>query len=163
MAFNKLSLREKLFTKTRQEGDCLVWIGQKDPRGYGKLKLAGRQQRAHRLMFELIKGPMPAGMVVLHSCDNTSCVNPAHLSAGTQADNVADMCAKGRRASTKGENNPRARLTQKQVDEIRARFVRYDRRNGARQISREYGVSKTVIQDIVTDRIWREAGEKSTY
>lgn len=65
------------------------------PRGYGQLRIHGRAWLAHRLAYcAYVGGPEPK--CVMHSCDNPSCVNPAHLSGGTQADNMRDMAAKGR-------------------------------------------------------------------
>ncbi len=75
---------------------CWNWLGCKSPQGYGKTSVAGRAARAHRVSYELHKGPIPEGMMVLHSCDNPSCVNPSHLSVGTAADNAADTVARGR-------------------------------------------------------------------
>lgn len=62
--------------------------------GYRRVKYKGRAWLAHRLAFFLETGQEPA--VVMHKCDNTACVRPSHLSAGTQQDNVADMVSKGR-------------------------------------------------------------------
>ena len=123
MAFNRLSLEEKLLSKAkRDESGCLVFVGQKDARGYGRLRLDGRHQRAHRLMYELHHGPIPQGYVVRHRCDNPSCIAIEHLEIGAQLDNVRDMWTRGRARKNLGETNGRAKLTETQVRDIRARY-----------------------------------------
>jgi hypothetical protein len=90
----------RFWAKVTKGGDCWIWNGTKDGKGYGRLHLSGpagrRTVKAHRLAYELHKGPIPSGLEILHACDNPSCVNPAHLSVGTRADNMQDAAAKGR-------------------------------------------------------------------
>lgn len=74
--------------------ECWPWTGRRGGRGYGRVGSCG----AHRLAWELTNGAIPAGLWVLHRCDNPPCVNPSHLWLGTHADNMADMRAKGRSA-----------------------------------------------------------------
>lgn len=78
---------------------CWNWTACKDKNGYGHIALGGKHGGhvlAHRVSYEANVGPIPDGMMVLHSCDNPACVNPAHLRVGTQFDNMADMAARGR-------------------------------------------------------------------
>jgi len=80
--------------------DCWTWLGAHTPAGYGMLTTWNGPRRgiiyAHRLSYEFMFGPLWNGAVVRHTCDNPNCVNPAHLIAGTQQENVDDMMRKGR-------------------------------------------------------------------
>lgn len=80
---------------------CWEWMGAKTGRdGYGRVG----GQRAHRVSWEIANGrPIPEGLIVLHSCDNPPCVNPRHLSVGTNTDNMRDASAKGRLKNGRGE------------------------------------------------------------
>lgn len=81
----------------RPETGCWEWLGARANGGYGLFAVQNpRRITAHRYSWELHNGPIPAGMHVLHHCDNPPCVNPAHLFLGTASDNMRDMLAKGR-------------------------------------------------------------------
>lgn len=76
--------------------DCHYWTAAINPTGYGWLyvgKETGKRvsTTAHRVSYELYKGPIPDGMMVLHNCDNRLCVNPNHLRLGTNSDNMMDL------------------------------------------------------------------------
>ena len=75
---------------------CLEWMGGTNPDGYGKLYLDGKTVATHRIAWENVNGPIPDGMLVLHSCDNPPCCELTHLRLGTVADNSADMVSRGR-------------------------------------------------------------------
>ena len=64
--------------------------------GYGMIRVGGRTVTAHRAIWEISRGPIPAGMLVCHMCDNPACCNPEHLFLGTAKDNALDMMRKGR-------------------------------------------------------------------
>ena len=76
---------------------CWEWTGHQDKDGYGRLRANNKDLRAHRVSWEMHnKRHIPKGMQIMHSCDNPSCVNPAHLSLGTAQDNANDALSKGR-------------------------------------------------------------------
>jgi hypothetical protein len=103
---------------------------------------------AHRISWEIHRGPIPPGLHVCHKCDTPSCVNPDHLFLGTAADNMADKCAKGRGNFRRGMTSGRAKLTDADVVAIRA-----DRRLQA-EIAEAYGVSNPIISRIKSRKIW---------
>ena len=75
-----------------QDGDrCWLWNGATTTHGgYGLLRRGGREYRAHRVMWEMVEGPIPNGMFVCHTCDTPRCVNPRHLFLGSARDNNVD-------------------------------------------------------------------------
>ena len=90
-------MKERLLSKSvAVESGCREYTGFINKDGYGVIKVNGFNQRAHRASYEAFKGPIGEGMVIMHSCDNRSCIEPEHLSEGTQLDNVLDCKAKGR-------------------------------------------------------------------
>ena len=80
----------------KKSGGCWTWLGAKNNQGYGNFNVGGKFERAHRIAYCLSIGEVPAGLFVLHHCDNPSCVNPKHLFLGTQKDNMQDCLKKGR-------------------------------------------------------------------
>jgi hypothetical protein len=133
----------------RTDGDgCWRWTGAKfDERGYGCFTLKRRAVRAHRFAWYVEHGqPMPLGMVVMHICDNPSCVRPSHLVLAPQIENVRDRDAKGRTA--RGESAGRSKLTDEQVATIR------NDPRGHQKVASEYGVARSLVQRIRQRKAW---------
>lgn len=94
---------------------------------------------------------------MLHACDNLLCVNPAHLSEGSPADNVADMVAKGRhgrRGAHPGERHHFAKLTKEKVKKIRDRYASCTASQG--EIAAEFGISQTQVSRIARGKRWQK-------
>jgi hypothetical protein len=92
---------------------CMVWQGVKDHSGYGLIRVDQKTRLVHRVVYEETNGPIPKapgyhGLCVMHACDRRDCINPAHLSLGTQKANIQDAVRKGRMSS--GERNGRAKI-----------------------------------------------------
>jgi hypothetical protein len=89
------SLSERLASKlVENDHGCLVFMGCRNSEGYGRITEGGHAGRivyAHRVAWELVHGPIPEGLLVLHTCDNPPCCNPAHLRVGTHLENIQEM------------------------------------------------------------------------
>lgn len=90
---------------------CWPWMKARNEHGYGIMRVAGKNVRAHRVARFMGRDPGPH-VKVRHSCDNPPCCNPLHLLTGTQADNVADMRERKRRRYA-------SRYTEEDVAEMR--------------------------------------------
>ena len=130
---------------------CWTWTGARDDFGYGNF-CCGRNERAHRFSYILANGPIPPGFMVCHICDNPACVNPRHFFLGKHVDNNRDREMKGRGNHPRGENN-HAKLTQKQVEEIRKTYKPWVVTE--KILSRKYGVGLTTINSILHHRKWK--------
>lgn len=76
---------------------CHIFQGCKTKGGYGRVRVKGVHWMAHRYALSVhLRRPLDEGCVVMHSCDNPSCVNPEHLSEGTQVESMKDCKEKGR-------------------------------------------------------------------
>jgi hypothetical protein len=147
-------LATRLWTRVRVSSGCWEWQGPRNLKGYGSIGVWGKGSTmpAHRAAWILTNGFIPAGLHVLHRCDNPPCCNPDHLFLGTNADNVADKMVKGRQPSIAGERNPRARLTLRQVVALRSKYAEGGVSQSA--LAREYGVSVSAIGFAITGRSW---------
>lgn len=131
---------------------CHEWSGFRNSKGYGIFWNGERTLGAHRWAWEYEHGPIENGLFILHRCDNPPCVNTEHLFVGTHDDNMADMIAKGRQSFLKGTRNPRAKLTDAQIREIRKRYI--PSKVSQQTLANEYGVNQTMIGFIVRGASW---------
>lgn len=82
-------LLERLADKVLVGDGCWEWTGSQHPEGYGSVRLPdGRTLNAHRAVYELVVGPIPAGITLDHLCRNRVCVNPSHMDPVTRTENV---------------------------------------------------------------------------
>lgn len=133
------------------ENGCIVFNGHRDECGYGRISKDGKLVRIHREVYKYLHPEEKITGVIMHSCDNPACINWEHLSHGTQAENIADMEAKGRRVVLKGEQQHDAKLKNQDVKHIRY-LAKTDLSTVL--IARHYDVSETVIQKIVKCKTW---------
>ena len=146
---------------------------------YGRCYFGKRYRPAHRVVWELARGPIPPGMMVCHKCDNPRCCNPVHLFLGTAQDNATDRDAKNRTAKgdrngarlhrekwakgdahwtrkrpasvLRGERSGRAKL-----DEPSVQAIRELRKSGAtlQSLATEFGVGTSTISRVVRGLSW---------
>ncbi len=147
------TIEDRFFSKVvAGPNNCWVWAARRNEDGYGQFWFDGSMGRAHRFSWSLHNGmEIPEGLQVMHSCDNPPCVNPDHLSLGTNVENQADSYRKGRGNNPKGEAHGCAKLTAEQVFEIQS----MDRTHRSqRSIAVQFGVSQKTIWRILNGKGW---------
>jgi len=136
----------RLMNYVDKKNDCWIWIGNKDISGYGITNIGSKKYRAHRAFYEIFKGSLEDNMLICHSCDTPSCVNPDHLWLGTHQDNMDDMRIKGRQFT---------RLSAYQVTKIRDAWItRYYHGLGT-ELCEKYGITCGHLSNIINRRIWK--------
>jgi hypothetical protein len=141
---------ESAFTPEPFSG-CWLWIRGSNSDGYGQITMNRKQQAAHRVSWQLYRGPIPEGMQILHSCDTPPCVNPAHLFLGKDKDNVQDSIKKDRHFFPKGEQHGRRKLSDADVREIRSAPKSY---GTGMALAKRFGVTDQTISNIRCRRNW---------
>ncbi len=139
---------------------CWEWTGTTYKNGYGQLKVSNKNARAHRLMWALVNGPIPAGLFVCHHCDNRRCLRPDHLFIGTVRDNAVDMTRKGRgyyqrhpERARRGIDNNKTKLTEAAVRDIRRAY-----QPGTvtlKDLGAQHGMHWSTIHRIVRGVTWK--------
>jgi hypothetical protein len=136
---------ERLLSKFLVDDGCWPWTAARDPNGYGRIQSDNRGGTvlAHRAVWEMLRGPVPDGMCLCHTCDNPSCVRPGHVFVGTMKDNLSDMARKGRSGMKK--------LNPDQVRRVRRLLALGVHQ---RTIAKELGVAQSQISSIKARRTW---------
>lgn len=150
----KKNWRQSFFEKVDKGGrdECWQWTGATDEKGYGFICTPSGQMRAHRASVEIHRNiSVPRGLVVMHACDNPGCVNPEHLSMGTQKENMQDCSNKRRFKSRRGESNQRALLTRFNVIEMRRQR---DDGKSVKEIAEHFGVKYHSVWNVISGRTW---------
>lgn len=82
-------LEERFWSKVNKTDGCWLWTANVGIGGrYGSFSVKGKDKPAHRVAYELVRGPIPDGLELDHLCSNTICVNPDHLEPVTHVENM---------------------------------------------------------------------------
>ncbi len=154
-------VQERFERRINKTETCWEWLGGKTVQGYGLVNLNGKRVYAHRLSFYFYKGDFPEiqgfhGAVVRHTCNNPSCVNPGHLIAGTQKENMNDKHAAG--TQPVGSKTSNAKFTEEQVLEIRSLYKkgnRWHREFAAEKLAELYNTTIFNIYSILHRKTWK--------
>lgn len=155
-----MSALERFMRKVRKQakeqvaglGPCWYWRGALRTNGYGHFSYTDpatgktRWRGAHQWSWELLNGPIPEGMVLMHKCDKEICVNPSHLEPGTPKQNMDDKMAKGR-SSVPRKLNPR-----------RVRHIRRAFENGVpvRELAKRFDLRFQTVYRVVKRQSWKD-------
>lgn len=152
------SMRNKIWMNFHTTGHCWRWATPTRNK-YPALKVGGLKLQANRAAWLAKFGPIPDGMLVCHRCDNTKCINPAHLFLGTQSDNMTD-CGRKNRSGMKRHphlsclikwNEKHGKL--KPLDVLRIREMHA---NGQRYaaIARQFNACPGTIRKVILGQTW---------
>jgi hypothetical protein len=161
-------LAERFWEKVKpgSSEECWPWLASLATGGYGQIAMGhAHPVHAHRVAWQIANGAIPAGMHVLHTCDNRLCCNPSHLFLGTNDDNIRDRMRKGRSTFgrlngaythpervTRGEQRWNAKVTEEQVRQM---FVLRKQGKLFREIAALFGVKDNTVSRIVAGKRWR--------
>jgi len=130
--------------------ECLEWPFATDQFGYGMVADKGKPSRAHRVVCEAVNGkPASQKLHAAHICGNRACVNPRHIRWATARENALDKFCHG--TDTRGERNNKARLTERDVLEIRRDYKTVR----STDLAKRYGVAESTISEAAKGRTWR--------
>jgi hypothetical protein len=139
---------DRFWRKVEKGDGCWLWTGSTFQNGYGRFALEGKiSVRSHRHAWELTNGPIPAGMIICHRCDNRICVNLDHLFVGTHKDNAEDRDRKRRAAWHRPGWRPASKLSLDQVAEVRLLRAAG---TPVKEVAARFGIHKNSVTRITT-------------
>ena len=149
-SFHGLTAAELKERSRPGKGGCWLWCGNRHAGGYPRVTRAGANYFVHRVMYRLLKGPIPRGKRLWHDCRNLHCINPDHMRPLTRREIGDTMLAQGRYC--KGSKHPSSTLTETDVRRIRR--LHGPGKRTYRQLAEEYGVDTTLIIRVVLREKW---------
>lgn len=155
MRLSRKPLKDRLLEKCNEnEHGCWTWTGALTRGGYGHIRVwevdKWVMRRAHRVSYRIFKDDFDPSLLVLHECDNPSCINPDHLRQGTHSDNNKDMLDRGR-VSRKVRVS---KINFEKAEEIRSLYKTGDYTQ--KNIGDMYGLARNTISNIVNNKRWRK-------
>jgi DNA-binding CsgD family transcriptional regulator len=156
-----MHLKDRFYKKFEvADSGCWEWQASKNPAGYGWFAMNDTMFLAHRASWIIHNGDIPAGLCILHSCDNPACVNPAHLRVGTHFENTRDKYERGRELHLKGSQNGRATLTEDQVAKILSLQSSGLSRS---EVAERFGISRPMLARIWARKLWKHVPIPENY
>lgn len=157
MPLAPIKVKLEAYSIPEPNSGCWLWMASTGKNGYGQITMDGVKMGAHCAAYRAYIGDIPKGMCVMHRCDTKTCVNPDHLTLGTQQDNVRDKVRKNRQS--KGVETGLARLSEAEVLEIVAlldsAFLTQ------REIAARYVIGVGAVSKINTGHRWNYLTERS--
>jgi hypothetical protein len=143
----------KIIFPEDEVNDCWEYNGFKDRDSYGDFKASGKTIRANRFSFMIHNPDINIdGLIIRHSCHNPGCVNPKHLSSGTQQDNINDKLEASRQA--KGENHWSSKHSDSDVKNL-LDFILENKYKNSTELCLKFNMIFTGINQIINNTTWK--------
>lgn len=145
-----MQIPERVMNAVEKTDSCWVWTKGKLAGGYGQVVVNKQKWTAHRLFYTAYNGPIPNGLLVCHTCDNPSCVNPEHLYCGTHKDNNRDTYTRNRMPLRYGDRATNvAKLTKEAAIEIKYSSLT------SKELQQKHQVHQSQISRIRAGKTWK--------
>lgn len=142
--------QDDFWSNVNKTDGCWEWKRAKNKRGYGVYSFENKKQLTHRLSYMFTHGELPSSILVCHKCDNPKCVNPDHLFAGTQTDNMNDMVIKG-----SGRNNYNRKISIEDIKIIRAKYPHCPKDGTVKELAKKYGINESSMTKIINRKTYK--------